>query len=292
MSNPHSLEVSSGIRSLTVDDMPNCSISDRLILELVTDDEVDLDQLSGIVEENASLTALVIGLANSAYFSSPTDIHRVSDAIIKVLGMRMVRSVILSVVLGRSLDLSRCAAFSTAEYWTDSLTTGRYCQFLAIKSDIRKRINVDQAYLCGLLANFGQLVLIHHYPKEMNQILSDHTGNMSDLLLEQERQLGVHQGHAVSLMARRWLLPEETAICLQHCFQTNYEGDSLELIEFVSGVAQLVTSVSHTKNEEIEVPAAIQALDGIDFGESDVQMLAEMREEVSLIAKHLEKFGN
>ena len=291
MINSQPLEISSGIRSLTVDDMPNCSISDRLILELVTDEEVDLDQLSGIVEENASLTALVIGLANSAYFSSPTDIHRVSDAIIKVLGMRMVRSVILSVVLGRSLDVSKCAAFSTAEYWTDSLTTGRYCQYLAIKSDIRKRINVDQAYLVGLLANFGQLVLIHHYPKEMNLILSEHTGDMTELLIEQERQLGVHQGHAVSLMARRWLLPEETAVCLQHCFQTTYDGDSLELIEFVSAVAQMVTSVAH-KNEEIEIPEAIQRLKGIDFGESDIEMLGEMRAEVSLIAKHLEKFGN
>jgi len=291
MSNPQFLEVSSGIRSLTVDDMPNCSVSDRLILELVTDEEVDLDQLSGIVEENANLTALVIGLANSAYFSSPTDIHKVSDAIIKVLGMRMVRSVILSVVLGKSLDLSGCSAFSTAEYWTDSLTTGRYCQYLAMKSDIRKRINVDQAYLCGLLANFGQLVLIHHYPKEMNQILSNDDGDLSKLLAEQELKLGVHQGHAVSLMARRWLLPQDTAICLQHCFETNYEGEYLELINFVSGVAQLVSSISH-KAEEIIIPEAILALEGFDFGDSDVAMLTDMRKEVSLIARYLEKFGN
>lgn len=291
MSNLQPLEVSSGIRSLTVDDMPNCSLSDRLILELVTDEEVDLEQLSGIVEENAGLTALVIGLANSAYFSSPTDIHRVSDAIIKVLGMRMVRSVILSVVLGRSLDVSRCASFSVADYWTDSLTTGRYCQYLAMKSDIKKRINIDQAYLCGLLASFGQLVLIHHYPKEMDQIFAAQTGDLSELLNTQERELGLHQGHAVSLMARRWLLPEDTALCLQHCFQSNYEGDSLELINFVSGVAQLVSSVAHS-TEEIEIPSAILALGGIEFGESDLNMLAEMRVEVSLIAKHLEKFGN
>ncbi|MFT4714045.1 MAG: HD-like signal output (HDOD) protein [Candidatus Azotimanducaceae bacterium] len=291
MSISQPLEVSSGIRSLTVDDMPNCSLSDRLILELVTNEEVDLDQLAGIVEENPGLTAMVIGLANSAYFSAPTDIHRVSDAIIKVLGMRMVRSVILSVVLGRSLDVSRCAFFSVADYWTDCLTTGRYCQYLAVKSDIRKRINVDQAYLCGLLSSFGQLVLIHHYPKEMSQILNDHTGDLSELLKTQESQLGVHQGHAVSLMARRWLLPEDTALCLQHCFQTNYEGTSLELINFVSGVAQLVSSVAHN-TDKIEIPEAILALDGFDFGESDLIMLAEMRNEVSLIAKHLEKFGN
>jgi len=291
MSNPQFLEASSGIRSLTVDDMPNCSISDRLILELVTDEEVDLDQLAGIVEENASLTALVIGLANSAYFSSPTDIHRVSDAIIKVLGMRMVRSVILSVVLGRSLDLSKCAAFSKVDYWTDSLTTGRYCQYLAMKSDIRKRINVDQAYLCGLLANFGQLVLIHHYPREMNQILSEDNGNLSELLAKEEHLLGVHQGHAVSLMARRWLLPENTAICLQHCYEGSYEGELLELINFVSGVGQLVSSVAH-KVKDIEIPTSILALEGIDFNESDIEMLSEMRAEVSLVAKHLEKFGN
>ena len=73
--------------------------NDQLLLE-PSDDETDLEQLAIFIEE--SLVAMIIGLANSAYFSAPMQIHTVSDAIIKVLGMRMVRSIVLSVILGRS----------------------------------------------------------------------------------------------------------------------------------------------------------------------------------------------
>ena len=116
MSNLNPLEVFSGMPNLTVDDMPNYSLSDRLVLKLVTDKAVDLEQLSGIAAANAGLIGLIIGLANSAYFSAPTNIHYVSDAVAKVLRLTMVRSVIFSVVFGRSLDGTRGAAFSVADY--------------------------------------------------------------------------------------------------------------------------------------------------------------------------------
>ena len=115
---------------LAVDDIPNCSVSDQVILSLVTDDETDLIGLATAIEESPSSTALIISLANSAYFSSPNPIYTVGDAIVKVLGMQMVRSIVLSVILGRSLDLSKCPNFSVKAYWTDCLAAARFCQVL------------------------------------------------------------------------------------------------------------------------------------------------------------------
>ena len=96
------------LQQLCLDDIPNCSAVDRLTLELVTDEDVDLTQLAGIVKENPGLAGLVIGLANSAYFGVPSNV-------VTVLGIGLVRSLVLSVILGRTLDLTRCPAFSVAE---------------------------------------------------------------------------------------------------------------------------------------------------------------------------------
>ena len=124
------------LQQLCLDDIPNCSAVDRLTLELVTDEDVDLTQLAGIVKENPGLAGLVIGLANSAYFGVPSTVVTVRDAIVKVLGIGLVRSLVLSVILGRTLDLTRCPAFSVGEYWAHSRATARFSQLLAMRSPI------------------------------------------------------------------------------------------------------------------------------------------------------------
>lgn len=127
-------------RLFTEDDIPNCSVSNRLILELITDDEVDLGQLADVVQENPSLAVLIISLANSAYFSFPKSIDNINDAIIKVLGISMFKSIVLSVILGKSLDVSKCTSFSKEDYWVDSLTSARSCQILVAKTEIKNML--------------------------------------------------------------------------------------------------------------------------------------------------------
>ena len=276
------------IQSLQVEDIPNCSTNDQRILELITDDEVDLEQLSMFIEESPSLVAMIIGLANSAYFSAPTPIHSVKDAIIKVLGMRMVRSISLSVILGRSLDLTHCSNFETDGYWADALTIARFCQILTINSDFKKMVSVDQIYLSALLANFGVLVLVHHFPRQMNEIIELSEGRLDRQLELQRERLGMTQAEAGVLLGRRWQLPPLVINTMHYNLKADYEGQDWAVCRLVGEVTQLVNQVSLGETELALSPACERILHTTSE-DCQLEEIRGLRQELMLIAKHLSK---
>jgi HD-like signal output (HDOD) protein len=283
-------DTKSEFRTLQVDDIPNCSTNDQLILEIITDDDVDLEQLAMFIDESPSLAATIIGLANSAYFSAPTTIYSVSDAIIKVLGMRMVRSIALSVVLGRSLDLSRCPGFSVIDYWADALTVARYCQILTINSDFKKLVSSDQIYLSALLSNFGRLVLIHHFPQEMSEII---TGCEGDLLREIEQQrirLGMTQSEAGVLLGRRWHLPTLVINTMHYCLTPDYQGQDWSVARVVGEVTLLTNQVTHGESE-LALSPEVEKLLQLPTDQCNLQELTDLRKELLTIAQHLKIGG-
>lgn len=276
------------IRTLQVEDIPNCSTNDQIILQHITDDEVEIEQLAGFIEESPSLVAMIIGLSNSAYFSAPTQIHSVKDAIIKVLGMRMVRSIVLSVILGRSLNLSNCSEFKTENYWADALTVARYCQILTINSDFKKMVSIDQIYLCALLANFGTLVLIHHYPQIMNQVLLESEGNLQLQIQLQQDNLGMTQADAGVLLGRRWQLPPLVINTMHYSLEPDYEGQDWAVCRLVGEVSRLVNQVSLGQTDLFLSPDCEKIL-GTTSAQCHLNEIKDLREELLMIAQHLSK---
>lgn len=280
----------SEFRTLQVDDIPNCSTNDQLILEIITDDDVDLEQLAMFIAESPSLAATIIGLANSAYFSAPTTIYSVSDAIIKVLGMRMVRSIVLSVVLGRSLDLSRCPGFSVIDYWADALTVARYCQILTINSDFKKLVSSDQVYLSALLSNFGRLVLVHHFPREMSEIITDCEGDLLGEMEQQQKRLGLTQSEAGVLLGRRWHLPSLVINTMHYCLTPDYEGQDWSVARVVGEVTLLTNQVTQGESE-LALSSVCEKILQTSSEQCNLHELKDLRQDLLAIAQHLKMGG-
>ncbi len=274
------------VKPLEVEDIPNCATNDQLILELVTDDDADLDQLAIFIEESPSLVAMIIGLANSAYFSAPMQIFTVSDAIIKVLGMRMVRSIVLSVILGRSLDLSKCENFKPTEYWADALTVARFAQILTANSDFKKLVSIDQIYLSALLSNFGSLVLVHHYPREMNEILEESEESLANRLTRQRARLGLDQSDAGLLLGRAWSLPSMVVNTMHHCHDQAYQGQDWAVCRLIGEVAELVNQVN-LGNDELHISAQVEKILGLQSKDCRLDEIGELRQELLVVANHL-----
>lgn len=232
-------------KALTLDDIPNCSLSDQKTLVLLADEDIDLEYLSAAIEENPTITGAIIGLANSAYFGSPVKIFTVKDATIKVLGMQTVKSLAISIILGASLDLRRCSSFSPILYWTHALATACCSQQLIKSCPVSCRLDADQAYLCGLLASFGQLLLAHLFPDEMSAPSLSENRLLADLTAEQLRHTGMDQGMAGSVLARRWKLPTQVKTVIQYHHDPSYRGEYWQLNRVIGDTAQLIRNLQY-----------------------------------------------
>lgn len=226
-------------------ELPPLPFSAQQILAEITRDDVRIDHLAAAIEQDPGVTARIVGMANSAFFGSSEPIYSVSGAIVKVLGLNLVRSLTFGMVLSGPLRTNECPVFRPDDYWYTALVTanlarGAAPQLAACSAAVR-----EQAYLCGLLHSFGLLVLVHCFPSAMQEILESSAAANADPLEEIEtRHLGINHWQAGAVLARRWHVPDTVIAVMEHNADTAYRGRNWLLSGLVGLCADMVRADS------------------------------------------------
>lgn len=181
------------------------------LLEEATRDDADLQRLAKLIEHDPGLAARIIGIANSAYFIRQNEVCTVADAIIRVLGLNLVRSLAIGIALSRPFDVSQCPQFDLGRYWYHAMTTA------TLASRCTPHLHVEQSqldclFLAGLLQTLGQFAMAHLFPHDMSKIFEEWKNNAEKPLLDIEKEiLDTDEIEAGSIIARKWHLPESIA---------------------------------------------------------------------------------
>ncbi len=221
---------------------PLPAIAGRL-LDLVANDECDIGELSALIEQDPGLAARIIGIANSAYFGRPTGICSVADAIVRVLGLNLVRSIAIGIALSKPFDPSACPEFQLERYWYRAIQTANLCGRLAprarLSEDLRRCL-----FLCGLLHNLGQLVLVHAFPDRMGRVFRDWAiAPERGLLALENEQLAMTEIEAGAILARRWQLPGPVTDVIEFRREPWLAGASAPLVELAAYCARLAAAL-------------------------------------------------
>ncbi len=218
--------------------IPSASMASEQLLELVMDDDVDLPSLAQAIQSEPGITARIVSIANSAFFSSPCKVFTVEQAMIKVLGAQTVRSLCMGMLMGPKFKTRSCPEFSLQGYWCKALAAAQCASLLAKKIP---RIDANSAYLAGLLHSIGQLLQVHHFPAEMNQLLPKFVAGNNQLRLSQEREwLGVDSSEVGGWLATRWLLPKEAIATITDLQDLIYKGAHWEVVRVVGYVVRFL----------------------------------------------------
>lgn len=234
---PSSVLLRARRRLLGLDDVPAFPEDERAVLELVMQPDVSLTALATAIDRNPGLAANVVGLANSAYYASGREVYCARDAIVRVLGLRTVRSLTLSLLLSSSFDVSRCPAFDLVDHWARSLGTAILARRLG---ETTGDGDPDEAYLCGLLHDFGTLLLVHVYPDEMGELLGAGSGDRALFRARQVRRIGLDAGRAGAILCRRWSLPASVGLVAEHYWDAAWDGPCADLARHVGVASQRV----------------------------------------------------
>ncbi len=218
--------------------IPPASVASDQLLELVMDDDVDLSSLAQAIQSEPGITARIVSIANSSFFASPSKVLTVEQAMIKVLGVQTVRSLCMGMLMGPKFETGSCPEFSLQGYWCKALAVAQCASMFAKKIP---SIDANSAYLAGLLHSLGQLLLVHHFPLEMNQLLPEFVdGNHQSRLFQERERLGIDSSDAGGWLATRWHLPDETISVISNCQDFNYKGDHWEVVRIVGFVMRFL----------------------------------------------------
>ncbi|MBU1190127.1 MAG: HDOD domain-containing protein [Gammaproteobacteria bacterium] len=212
------------------------------LLELVEQEDTNIADLAALIEQDPGLAARIIGIANSAYYARPTEICSVTEAIVRVLGLNLVRGIAIGIALSKPFDASACADFQLDRYWYRAMLTANLAMRLAPLSNLEDPAR-KCLFLCGLLHNLGQLVLVNAFPARMSQVFKQWAQQPDQSLLALEsKQLAINEIEAGSIIARRWQLPTSVASVISFRREPQRAYDTAALVELVAYCSDLASN--------------------------------------------------
>lgn len=152
------------------------------------DADQGLVEIARIVEQDPSLTAQLIGIANSAQMASASPISSVNKAVMKV-GTSMVYHLSLAREMVTKYQRGKSRYFDYAGFWPYSVAMGSSMRLLA-REQSGSGISPDDAFVLGLLAPIGWLCLAETTPSAIHEDGSLHANvslpiqHLSGLYLE------------------------------------------------------------------------------------------------------------
>ncbi len=271
---------------LDLEHIPPLSMTASRLLEIAMDPDLEVTELADVIGQDPALCARILGLANSAFFAQPRPVVSVEEAIIRVLGLNMVRSLSLSIALAGSFDVGPCKGFDVADYWLSSLATAGLARDLAAALN-DEGLDPDTVYLCGLLHRLGEILLVHLRPAEMQRVYEQLAqDDAADFHALTAHWVGVDDRVAGDWLSRRWHLPVAVALVLG---QVGARPPAPEMAAGMNALPRLVALARHVVDGIESGSAEAPDLSGVGIEEERaatiLQGLAARYEELRALAE-------
>lgn len=194
----------------SIDALPSTPASYAKLLELLAQPQAGARELGEVIAAEPGMSAKVLQLANSSFFSLPREVVDVGESV-ALLGTETIRALVL--VAG---------AFGFAESLEVEFVEAQRRHALAVGALARKLV-IDPAYrerafVGGLLHDLGRLLMWVRSPKELAR--TEEAARAAGVpLAEAERQLlGVTHADVGAVLLRTWGLPLDVvdAAALHH----------------------------------------------------------------------------
>lgn len=245
-------------------EIPPLSATAQRIIELRVNPNAGVEDLAAVVETDPALAAQVVSWAASPYYAAPGKIRSVQDAIVRVLGFDLVINLALGLALGNTLSLPKDRSQAPASYWQQAIYSAALIEGLARSMPRGERPELGLTYLCGLLHNFGYVVLAHLFPPHF-ALLGRHLAvnpHVPHPQLEQHL-LGITREQIGSWLMRHWDMPEEIVTALRFQNDPCYAGPQYACANLVHLAVRLLRSHGIGAGPAEPVPDALLARLGL-----------------------------
>jgi len=187
-----------------VEELPSLPAAALEVLRLCRAEETTLDDLAGALSLDPALAARILRFANSSLFGSGEEVRTLQRAML-VLGLKTVQLMALSFSLVSAVPREG-KAFDYGTYWRRSLVRAVTARSLAARVQSPW---LDEAFLAGLLAEIGQVVLARCLAEEYGAVLveSARRGLAWPTAALEHELLGFDHADVGGALLRSWQLP-------------------------------------------------------------------------------------
>lgn len=218
-----------------LDRLPSMPLVAAQMMDLINSPETSASQLANVVSKDPAVSARVLKIANSSFYSMSRQVTTLSTAIV-ILGERTLKSLVLAASM-RGMHQS----FGKVEQmlWEDSMVCALGSRFLA-----RKLLLTDpeEAFMAGLFRHIGKVVM-NNQESPAQKLTTEMISSETPGQLQNEKQnFGATHAEIGAAVLEYWKLSEALSLVALHHFDVQLTGikdpDVINLICLVNIASQ------------------------------------------------------
>ena len=180
------------------------------LMPLLNRTDIDNSRVVEIISYNPALTASVLRVCNSAYFSRGTSIDNLAHAVTR-LGFREIYQIVVAVTGAMTLSCPQKGyGVEAKELWEHSVTTAVAAQVIA--RDLGEDENI--VFTAALLHDLGKIILANAMESLAPQFREE-IGKGQSIMDVENKLLGANHAEVGAKLLERWNLPQHLVMAVR-----------------------------------------------------------------------------
>lgn len=220
-----------------IKEIPPLPQSVNKIIILTSDPDCSAQKLTNAIEQDASMTAKILKMSNSAYYGFTKKISTISHAIM-CLGFKTVKEIAISASSKKYLNMEITGyRMEQGALWEHSLICARIAKLIAKEAKVK---DSEEVYIAGLLHDIGKIVL-NEYDNELFKYILVKSDIDEIAVNEAEVQvLGIDHAMLGSIIAEKWNLPENIFIPTRYHHTPSKADKKYQKITYIVHLADCI----------------------------------------------------
>jgi len=174
------------------------------LFELIHSPSAGAADIARVVGIDPNLTARLLRIANSSFYSFSRKIDTISRAV-TVIGNTELYQLVLSISAVKTFAHIPNELVRMETFWRHSVYTGLLARALAVRANV---LHPERLFVAGLMHDLGSLVLYNQRPEAMRDLLLMADGDEEVLYQAEMERFEFSHASVAAHMMECWQLPE------------------------------------------------------------------------------------
>ena len=190
--------------------------TNRALSDLVNSDFSVTSQIAEIIRRDPSLSARLLRMVNSVYFSLSARVNNIEEAVF-FLGLRQIRELSMATPVIEEMERLKTATSKPLpwkELWSHSIASAMLTREILHATSLS--IDDDTDYLVGLLHNVGKIVMANAYPAELEEVTRLRVRTPQDICEHERKIIGWDHAQIGAYYLERHQVAEEIVFAVKY----------------------------------------------------------------------------
>jgi HD-like signal output (HDOD) protein len=173
------------------------------VKQLIDDDATSMDDIAEVINYDPAIMSQVLKISNSALYKFPNTITTVTKSI-QVIGTRSIYDLVLAYGVANAFKDIAPDVVDLEKFWEQGVSCALLCKYLAEEVGLKES---EKLFVCGLLHNLGELVMVQLNPDEAQKCAAISSENTP--LMLQKKHLGFAYSELSYELLKLWGIPSD-----------------------------------------------------------------------------------